>query len=175
MKLLDIGALHFIPAAAGNGEICWGISNSPFGNMFLAASRQGITHLSFFDRDETEALAVLKRDWPAAVLHRDDSLAQQRHSGALLVKGTAFQKLIWQALLKIPCGETISYGKLAEKLGMKGAAQALGQAVGANRIAYLIPCHRIVRSDGALGGYRWGMDRKMQILGREKRVDLTLP
>lgn len=174
MNFLDIGDLHFIPAEAGNEEICWGISDSPFGNMFLAASCQGITHLSFFDRAEAEALAVLKRDWPAAVLRRDDGLAQQRHSGALLVKGTAFQKLIWQALLQIPCGETISYGKLAEKLDMKGAAQALGQAVGANRIAYLIPCHRVVRSDGALGGYRWGIDRKQQMLDWEKSGDLTL-
>jgi len=175
MKLLDIGALHFIPAEAGNGEICWGISDSLFGKMFLAASRQGITHLSFFDRDETEALAVLKSHWPDADLRRDDTLAQQKHNGALLVKGSDFQKKIWQALLEIPSGETISYGQLAEKIGRKGAAQALGQAVGANRISYLIPCHRVVRSDGAMGGYRWGVDRKKQMLDWEKRGDLTLP
>ncbi len=157
-------------------EICWGISESPFGKMFLAESSRGITHLSFFEGDETESLEVLRRDFTNADLMRDDGfagkMAKQIFSGKtadlrLHVKGTPFQEKVWQALADIQPGEVSTYGKIAAGLGMPGASRAVGSAVGANRISWLIPCHRVIRSDGGLGGYRWGTDRKRAMLAWE--------
>jgi AraC family transcriptional regulator of adaptative response/methylated-DNA-[protein]-cysteine methyltransferase len=87
----------------------------------------------------------------------------------LLLRGTPFQIKVWEALLRIPEGEVSSYGLLARRLGYpSGAARAVGSAVGANAIAYLIPCHRVIRGSGALGGYRWGLERKVAMLGWER-------
>ncbi len=158
-------------------KIRWGISDSPFGKMFLAESSLGITHLSFFDGDETESLEMLRADFPKADLVRDDEfagkMAKRIFSGKaapglrLHMKGTPFQEKVWQALLEIPPGGVSTYGKIAGGLGMPGASRAVGSAVGANRISWLIPCHRVIRSDGGLGGYRWGTDRKRAMLARE--------
>lgn len=151
-------------------EIRWGISESPFGKMFLALSPRGITHLSFFDDDESESIAVLRRDWPKARLVRDDSPAREFNAGKshrLHVIGTPFQIRVWKALLEIPEGGLSTYGRLAEKIGMPGASRAVGNAVGANRISLIIPCHRVIRADGGLGGYRWGPGRKKEILAAE--------
>jgi AraC family transcriptional regulator, regulatory protein of adaptative response / methylated-DNA-[protein]-cysteine methyltransferase len=157
-------------------EICWGISESPFGKMFLAESSRGITHLSFFDDNEVESLEMLSVDFPKADLMRDDGfagkMAKRIFSGKtadlrLHVKGTPFQEKVWQALLDIQPGEVSTYGKIAAGLGMPGASRAVGSAVGANRISWLIPCHRVIRSDGGLGGYRWGTDRKRAMLAWE--------
>lgn len=146
-------------------KIRWGVSHGSFGNMFLAMSPRGITHLSFFDGDFSESLDVLRKDWPKAELIRDDSLTMDNHQ--LHVKGTAFQMRVWRALLEIPEGSLSTYGDIAAALGMPGASRAVGGAVGANRISLLIPCHRVIRSDGALGGYRWGAERKRLMLARE--------
>jgi AraC family transcriptional regulator of adaptative response/methylated-DNA-[protein]-cysteine methyltransferase len=146
-------------------KIRWGVSHGPFGNMFLARSPLGITHLSFFDGDFSGALDVLRRDWPKAELVRDDSLSIESHQ--LHVKGTPFQMSVWRALLEIPEGNLSSYGAIATAIGLPGACRAVGSAVGANRISLLIPCHRVIRSDGGLGGYRWGTDRKRVMLARE--------
>jgi AraC family transcriptional regulator of adaptative response/methylated-DNA-[protein]-cysteine methyltransferase len=154
----------------GEMEIRWGISNGPFGNMFLARSSRGITHLSFFDDDEAESLAALRKDWPKAKLIRDDSGVGGLISGnkhRLHLVGTPFQIKVWQALLDIPCGEFSTYGGLAEKIEMPGASRAVGSAVGANRVSLLIPCHRVIRADGSLGGYRWGTERKRAMLAEE--------
>jgi AraC family transcriptional regulator of adaptative response/methylated-DNA-[protein]-cysteine methyltransferase len=86
---------------------------------------------------------------------------------ALLVKGTNFQLQVWRALLEIPAGALASYGDVAAQIGSPGSARAVGTAVGANPIAYLIPCHRVIRESGHLGGYRWGTARKAAILGWE--------
>lgn len=150
-------------------EIRWGISAGAFGNMFVARSPRGITHLSFFDEDEAESMAALRKDWPMARLLRDDSVARDpvSESEMLHVTGTEFQIRVWKALLGIPRGGLSTYGSLAEKLGMPGAARAVGNAVGANRISLLIPCHRVIRENGGIGGYRWGVERKRAILAAE--------
>lgn len=166
-------------------EVRWGVSESAFGKMFLAASPRGITHLSFFDGDQGESLDVLRGDWPAAELVRDDGFANgfgerafsEKPAGEfrLHVKGTPFQRKVWEALLGIPPGELSTYGELAEEIGMAGGSRAVGNAVGRNRISYLIPCHRVIRASGELGGYRWGSDRKRAMLEREGVLPLIRP
>jgi AraC family transcriptional regulator of adaptative response/methylated-DNA-[protein]-cysteine methyltransferase len=158
-------------------EIRWGVSESPFGKMFVAESAYGITHLSFFDGDETESLDVLRGDFPKSDLVRDDEFVGKMAKRIfslkapddfrLHMKGTPFQERVWQALQEIPRGEVSTYGKIAAKLGMPGASRAVGSAVGANRISLLIPCHRVIRTDGGLGGYRWGTGRKRAMLAAE--------
>jgi AraC family transcriptional regulator of adaptative response/methylated-DNA-[protein]-cysteine methyltransferase len=86
------------------------------------------------------------------------------------VRGTAFQERVWQALRDIPVGETVSYSELAEKIGSPNAVRAVAGACAANKIAVAIPCHRVVRQDGDLSGYRWGVERKAELLAREKRA-----
>jgi AraC family transcriptional regulator of adaptative response/methylated-DNA-[protein]-cysteine methyltransferase len=151
-------------------EIRWVISQSPFGKMFLAQSPRGITHLSFFDDDGSKSMAALGKDWPNAKLIRDDvevgDFAFPKNQSLHLV-GTPFQIKVWRALLEIPSGELSTYGSLAEKIGMPGASRAVGNAVGANRVSLLIPCHRVIRADGGLGGYRWGAERKRAMLAGE--------
>jgi AraC family transcriptional regulator of adaptative response/methylated-DNA-[protein]-cysteine methyltransferase len=83
------------------------------------------------------------------------------------VRGTAFQQRVWQALQKIPAGSTLTYSDIAERIGSPNSVRAVGQACGANMLAVAIPCHRVVRSDGALSGYRWGVERKRALLERE--------
>lgn len=157
-------------------EIRYGVSNSPFGKIFPACSPRGITHLSFFDDDESESMEALLKDWPSATLIRDDRMAEKMALGmfsenvTLHLKGTPFQLLVWRALLEIPHGGLSNYGSIAAKLGMAGAARAVGNAVGANRIAYLIPCHRVIRAAGGLGGYRWGTERKRAMLAMERSL-----
>ena len=85
----------------------------------------------------------------------------------MLIKGTPFQIQVWRALLRVPAGSTVTYGELATALGRPGAARAIGLACGANQIAFLIPCHRVIRETGALGGYRWGLVRKQAMLAWE--------
>jgi AraC family transcriptional regulator of adaptative response/methylated-DNA-[protein]-cysteine methyltransferase len=155
-----------------------GCHETPFGRAWIAQSPRGIVALSFDtglgDRGTLEAL---RRDWPRAELVRDDARA-----GATLdaifgpgpgdalrisVRGTNFQVSVWEALLRIPEGQLRSYGQIAAALGRPGAARAVAGAVAANPIAYLIPCHRVIRSLGEIGGYRWGAARKRLILGWE--------
>lgn len=169
--------MNATPLFTGQMEIRWGVSESPFGKMFLAESARGITHLSFFEGDEKESLDILRADLPKAELVRDDGfvgkMAKRIFSGKaagdlpLYLKGTPFQMKVWQALRDIPPGQVSTYGKIAAGLGMPGASRAAGSAVGANRISYLIPCHRVIRTDGGLGGYRWGTDRKRAMLAAE--------
>ncbi len=158
-------------------EIRWGVSESPFGKMFLAESSLGITHLSFFEADEAESMEMLRVDFPKAELVRDDGFAgkitkrifsrKDAPELRLHLNGTPFQRKVWRALLEIPPGGVSTYGKIAAGLGMPGASRAVGSAVGANRISWLIPCHRVIRTDGALGGYRWGTERKRAMLAAE--------
>jgi len=167
--------------SGGNGmEIRWGVAQSRFGKCFLAQTPRGISHLSFFDNDEIESLEVVNSDWPRSVLKRDDTLAASTsrhifHEGNsassplhLHLKGTEFQLKVWKALLEIPDGELSTYGRLSKRIGMDGSARAVGNAVGKNRISYIIPCHRVIREDGTLGGYRWGTRRKQDMLAWEQ-------
>lgn len=125
-------------------------------------------------------LEDLRARWPRAVLARDDGalaataaeiharLSGRRRSPlALVLSGTPFETQVWEALLRLPEGAVTSYGDVADAIDAPGAARAVGQAVGANPVAVLIPCHRVLRANGALGGYRWGEPRKRALLAAE--------
>lgn len=168
--------------AGGAGlDIAFGFYASPFGWALIAFTARGICTLRFVERaDERDAAELLREQWAQACLTLDpiraDELGQRifgplsARAGkplALLVKGTNIQLQVWRALLEIPAGALASYGDVAARIGRPGSARAVGTAVGANPIAYLIPCHRVIRASGHLGGYRWGTARKAAILGWE--------
>ncbi len=168
--------------AAGAGlEIRWGRHATPFGDCVIAATPRGVCHLSFHQRDDIEpGIERLRRDWPAARLIRDQVgtarlAARVFRTGrerpgtplALHVRGTNFQLKVWEALLRVPAAETTTYGTIAAAVGAPGAARAVGSAIGDNPIAFVIPCHRVLRGTGALGGYRWGLERKRAMLAWE--------
>lgn len=165
--------------AGGDGlDIRWGLHDTPFGSALLGLTTRGICMVHFVDAAE-EAAEYLREAWPKAVLKRDQAatantaqrifapLAQPRQPLAVLVKGSNFQVQVWRALLRLPAGMLTTYGDLAAALGKPDAARAVGTAVGANAIAYLIPCHRVIRASGVISGYRWGTTRKAAMLGRE--------
>lgn len=156
----------------------WGCCATPFGEAFLAASPRGLCALSFLEADGPGAeRAALAARWPEARLVEDleavRPLARRAFSSGpreelrLLVRGSAFELKVWRALLAIPPGAAASYARLAEAIGRPGSARAVGGAIGRNPVAVLIPCHRVLRADGRLGGYRWGLDRKQALLARE--------
>ncbi len=158
--------------------IRYGMANTPVGNWLIAQSAAGICR-AVFDADDATEQRWLQQRFPSAVLQRDDTLAVSltrqlfEHPDntasvpVALPAGTAFQQQVWQALLRIPYGQRLTYSQLAEQLGKPGAARAVGNAVGANPIALFIPCHRVVGQNGALGGYRWGVARKQHLLALE--------
>jgi AraC family transcriptional regulator, regulatory protein of adaptative response / methylated-DNA-[protein]-cysteine methyltransferase len=158
-------------------KIEWGISSSPFGNTLIASSSNGIIHLSFFETNETDCYQQLIHDWPSATLDRNDRLAAKlsrqifqsssTEKPKLAPKGTEFQLQVWKALLKIPRGKTATYSEIAKLIGKPKASRAVGNAIGKNPIAYLIPCHRVIRTDGSLGGFRWGTNCKTKLLAQE--------
>ena len=139
-------------------------------------SERGLAYLAFADGSEARALAELEGRWPRAALSRDDApiarIARQVFSDrggriVLAPVGTNFQVKVWQALLELGSRGPTSYGDLAAAIGNPGASRAVGQAVGANPVAWLIPCHRVLRRDGGLGGYHWGVERKRAMLAWE--------
>ncbi len=153
-----------------------GFAQSPFGRIHAAFSARGLAHLAFVDRSDAAALAKLREQWPNAEFRRDDAAAeslsrqvfvQQRGTIAVAPLGTNFQVKVWQALLKLGSRGPTSYFEIAAAIGRPGAARAVGQAVGANPVAWLIPCHRVLRRNGELGGYRWGVARKRAMLAWE--------
>ena len=173
--------------AKGAGlELVWGRHDGPFGPMVVAESPRGLAWLGFVDADE-DPLAEPLADYPLARWHRDDAataaaaahaFAWVRGEGGRLrldLRGTAFQLKVWQALLTLEAGETVAYGALAHRLGHPGAARAVGSAVGANRIALVIPCHRVLRASGACDGYRWGTPRKAAVLACEAAAGGVAP
>ena len=154
----------------------WGVAASPFGTAAVGETERGLCLLSFLEGDAVPG--GIESQWPGAVWIRDDGLAARRLAslfrrpaspGVLRawVRGSAFQVRVWRALLAIPPGALSSYGRLAEAIGRPGAARAVGAAVGANPVAVLIPCHRVIRETGAVSGYRWGVGRKRAILAWE--------
>jgi len=163
-------------------EIFYGFYPSPFGKVLIGKSQRGICYLSFVDKGERTALQELKKYWTNAKIVHKPSIMQKlgkelftfrsrdsrkKNTVKIHLNGTAFQVKVWSALLQISSGELYSYGDIAEAVGMPGAARAVGTAIGNNKIAFLIPCHRVIRESGALGGYRWGLTRKKVILGWE--------
>ncbi|MCA9930776.1 MAG: methylated-DNA--[protein]-cysteine S-methyltransferase [Anaerolineales bacterium] len=157
--------------------IHYGFHESPFGTYLLAVTERGISNL-FFVQTRPQALADLAEAWPQATLCEDTAVTQpiagriftrsgQQAPLPLLVKGTNFQVQVWQALLQVPAGTAVSYGAIAHQIGNPKAVRAVGTAVAHNPIGYLIPCHRVIRSVGGFGDYRWGSTRKKAILGWE--------
>lgn len=162
-------------------RIRFGFYESPFGPCVIGTTPRGICALRFLEQaTERDAAGMLEEEWPRVHLERDQARAvelgqrifdpvssQPAKPLAVLVKGTNFQLQVWRALIKVPAGGVTTYGQLAAETGNAGAARAVGSAAGANPIAYLIPCHRVIRESGMLGGYRWGEIRKAAILGWE--------
>jgi AraC family transcriptional regulator, regulatory protein of adaptative response / methylated-DNA-[protein]-cysteine methyltransferase len=161
----------------GSGEtIHWTSFESPLGHMLIAATSKGICRLTFDDSEES-----LRRLFPKANIVEDQDGMRQLVEGALAaiqsplaapdlpidVAGTAFQEAVWRELRKIPAGETRSYAQIAAAIGQPKAVRAVGSANGDNHVCVLIPCHRVIRSDGSLGGYGGGIERKKRLLAAE--------
>ncbi|MBI3993355.1 MAG: bifunctional helix-turn-helix domain-containing protein/methylated-DNA--[protein]-cysteine S-methyltransferase [Candidatus Lambdaproteobacteria bacterium] len=166
-------------AGAAGLRIGHGFQPSPFGRCLLAFTARGICGLSFVEAGgEAAALAELRATWPGATLAPDDGGARRLarrafgpdpHSAPLkiVLRGTAFQIKVWEALLALPPGEVVSYGDLARRIGAHQAARAVGNALHHNPVAFLIPCHRVIRKVGRIGGYRYGEERKRAMLAWE--------
>ncbi|MCC7311797.1 MAG: methylated-DNA--[protein]-cysteine S-methyltransferase [Sulfuritalea sp.] len=163
-----------IRAGGAGVELRHGIAATPLGEALFGWTPRGLCHLAFVDADANAKLAILRADWPAAHLmpDADGAAAMARRVFPalpepgrlhLLLKGTNFQIKVWEALLKIPPASLVSYRQLAGHLGIPRAARAVGSAVGANHIAWLIPCHRVIRDDGGCSNYRWGVERKLAL------------
>ncbi len=175
------GRLGMTPSAWKNGGagvvIRWAMVDTSLGAMLVAATDKGICRLSF-DEDDAE----LRRRFPAAVIEEGGAALDALVKGAveavehpthmpslpLDIAGTAFQQAVWKELQRIPAGETRTYAQIAAAVGSPGAVRAAGSANGANNVAVLIPCHRVIRSDGTLGGYAYGLERKEKLLQLEK-------
>jgi AraC family transcriptional regulator of adaptative response/methylated-DNA-[protein]-cysteine methyltransferase len=157
----------------------YGFSNTPFGRALFAETSRGLSHLAFVEPNgDADAVAELRAAAPRATFERDDDAARalatriwssDRPSAPLQINiaGTNFQLKVWQALLRLAARERTSYGEIANEIGIPGSTRAVGSAVGANPVAFLIPCHHVLRKGGALGGYRWGEDRKRAMLAWE--------
>jgi AraC family transcriptional regulator of adaptative response/methylated-DNA-[protein]-cysteine methyltransferase len=161
----------------GRGEtIRWTHFDSPLGQMLIAATSKGVCRLTFDDSEDS-----LRRLFPKATIVKDEGGLKELVEGALAaierplaapdlpidVAGTAFQEAVWRELRKIPPGETRSYAEIAAAIGHPKAVRAVGTANGDNHVCVLIPCHRVIRSDGSLGGYGGGLDRKKKLLAAE--------
>jgi AraC family transcriptional regulator of adaptative response/methylated-DNA-[protein]-cysteine methyltransferase len=160
-------------------DINYDFADSPFGTVMIASTRNGICHMAF-EADRDAGFATLYRTFPEARFHqRQDQL--QTHALSVFdrnqalpdgkiklhLQGTPFQIKVWEALLKIPMGGLASYGEIARMIGQPAASRAVGTAIGHNPVAFLIPCHRVIRQNGAIGGYMWGAERKQAMIAWE--------
>lgn len=206
--------------AGGAGlQICYGLYDSPFGQVLIATTARGLCHLHFLEdaretgqagptvatgtdqsnpqsnspadpRPSAKAIAAqqLRPAWPKADLIHDpqaiaplgelifaSALGAPPQPLTLWVKGTNFQLQVWRALLQVPPGRITTYQAIAQLIDRPSATRAVGNAIGQNPVAYLIPCHRVIRESGLLGGYRWGLDRKAAMLGWEASQTQTAP
>ncbi len=162
--------------------IRYALASSPLGRILAASTERGLCAVAFADTDE-ELVANLQNDFAQATLERDDeALApsltavleelREHPIGTVLpldLRATAFQRRVWDALRQIPRGETRSYGEVAKTIGQPSAARAVASACGQNPVAVIIPCHRVIGQTGALTGYRWGMERKRNLLALERK------
>jgi AraC family transcriptional regulator of adaptative response/methylated-DNA-[protein]-cysteine methyltransferase len=161
-------------------KIQYGFGKTIFGSTFLAVSEKKILQLSFVSSaSESAELKKMKRHWPQAELLKQKSTWVQKELDALIpqvfskkkasrfemvTQGTAFQNKVWKALLEIPAGQTTTYSEIAKKIGHPKAVRAVGSAVGANPIGYLIPCHRVLPKSGGIGQFGWGPKLKQEML-----------
>ncbi|MBO9730631.1 MAG: methylated-DNA--[protein]-cysteine S-methyltransferase [Chitinophaga sp.] len=159
-------------------QINYSFAESPFGNILVASTPKGICHMAFADNPEA-ALQALKEQFPHAQFTQMVDLIQQNtlyiftqdwsrlSEIKLHLKGTDFQLKVWEALLKIPMGNLTTYSRLAADIQHPGASRAVGTAVGQNPVAFLIPCHRVIKATGEYGQYHWGSTRKNAMIGWE--------
>jgi AraC family transcriptional regulator, regulatory protein of adaptative response / methylated-DNA-[protein]-cysteine methyltransferase len=165
-------------------EMVYGFHASPFGEALLIASERGVAGLAFVNEDagqtRQEALGDMMRRWPKAH-YVEKPVATARHASMifnatkwsreqpvrLVMIGTDFDVRVWETLLKIPMGRAVSYTDIARHIGSPSASRAVGSAVGRNPISFVVPCHRVLRGDGTLGGYHWGLTRKRALIGWE--------
>ncbi|SRR6266702_1247390 len=168
--------------------IQYGVAITPFGDALIGETARGICHLSFLNGNgRAGAHHLLLEQWPAAELQRNDKRAaklaaqifarpetEMRPRLRAFVRGTPFQLRVWRALLRVPRGALTSYGRLSAAINQPTAARAVGSAVGANPVAFLIPCHRVIRETGVLGNYRWDPIRKRAILAWELAAHSTV-
>jgi AraC family transcriptional regulator, regulatory protein of adaptative response / methylated-DNA-[protein]-cysteine methyltransferase len=168
--------------AGGDGaSIRFAIGDCSLGSLLVAASEKGICAILLGD-DPDELAKELQDRFPQADLIGGDAAFEQLVTKVVAfvespalgldlpldIRGTAFQRRVWEALRKIPAGSTTTYSEIAERLGHPNSARAVGQAIAANPLAVAIPCHRVIRTDGSLSGYRWGVERKNQLQQRER-------
>lgn len=189
---LAVGFDAMSPGEIGSGgeglTFRYGTAASLFGRVFVTLSPRGVSRLAFVEPGEDDAfLAAEERIWPRARFVADRAgaadvarrlFARAEGSAAplrLAPRGTNFQVKVWQALMAVPPGSVTTYAAIARALGIPGAARAVGNACAANPIAVLIPCHRVLRETGALGGYAWGLERKRALLAREGAAQREKP
>jgi AraC family transcriptional regulator of adaptative response/methylated-DNA-[protein]-cysteine methyltransferase len=189
-QLLGMTPASYRSGGAG-ASIRYTTTDSPLGRLLVAATTRGLCAVTL-GRDDAELEARLAGEFPRALRERVDAgrvewldaviarltrrLGWDADAGGpdrvdwppLDVAATAFQWRVWQALTRIPRGTTLSYGELASRLDQPGAARAIGRACGSNRLALVVPCHRVVCADGTLGGWRWGVERKRALLAQEQ-------
>jgi AraC family transcriptional regulator, regulatory protein of adaptative response / methylated-DNA-[protein]-cysteine methyltransferase len=165
-------------------EIAYGFHDSPFGEALVLATPRGVAGLAFVDEDKgqtrAEALADMTRRWPAARYSEAPQLTaphvqrifepaewRREQPVRVVLIGSDFEVRVWETLLHVPMGRAVSYGDIARSLGAPTASRAVGTAVGRNPISFVVPCHRVLRGDGNLGGYHWGLTRKRALIGWE--------
>jgi AraC family transcriptional regulator of adaptative response/methylated-DNA-[protein]-cysteine methyltransferase len=164
-------------------EMVYGFHACPFGEALLIATERGVAGLAFVDEDKgqsrQDALVDMMQRWPKAryveapaktALHARQIFASEwsrDQPGRLVMIGTDFDVRVWETLLKIPMGRAVSYTDIARHIGAPSASRAVGSAVGRNPISFVVPCHRVLRGDGSLGGYHWGLTRKRALIGWE--------
>ncbi|MDD5462342.1 MAG: methylated-DNA--[protein]-cysteine S-methyltransferase [Methylococcales bacterium] len=172
--------LDIMPTGGNNGRICFALGECSLGSILVVISEKGICAISLGDDPEALARDVQDR-FPQAELISEDSEFEQWIAQVigfieapalgldlpLDICGTAFQQRVWQALREIPAGQIASYTRIAQHIGAPDAVRAVASACAANSLAVAIPCHRAIRSDGSLSGYRWGVERKAELLRRE--------
>ncbi|MDN3549484.1 bifunctional helix-turn-helix domain-containing protein/methylated-DNA--[protein]-cysteine S-methyltransferase [Mucilaginibacter aquaedulcis] len=173
------------PAEYKNGgkelNINYSFAETQFGNIIVASTAKGICYIAFAD-DREEAFGLLKQQFPNASYEQVVDVAQQDalhifkkdwselSKIKLHLKGTNFQLKVWEALLKIPMGQLSTYSDISKQIQQPNASRAVGSAIGANPVAFLIPCHRVIKSTGEFGGYHWGPTRKTAIIGWEAAI-----
>jgi AraC family transcriptional regulator, regulatory protein of adaptative response / methylated-DNA-[protein]-cysteine methyltransferase len=177
----ELGMTPATYSRGGQGvDINYTIVDSSMGRLLVATTERGVCAVRMSDSDK-ELEKDLREEFPQAQIKRDDSALKEqvqkilnhlennepRLDLPLDIRATAFQRQVWEKLRAIPYGQTMSYGDVAKALGKPGAVRAVGRACATNPVALVIPCHRVVREDESLGGYRWGLERKKKLLGRE--------
>jgi AraC family transcriptional regulator of adaptative response/methylated-DNA-[protein]-cysteine methyltransferase len=160
-------------------HINYSFADTPFGKVIVASTSRGICHMAFADEGEEKALEQLKTIFPNAAYSQIVDMIQQNalfifsqdwdrlDEIKLHLKGTDFQIKVWEALLQVPSGGLVTYADLARKAGYNSASRAVGTTVGNNPVAFLIPCHRVIKSTGEIGQYHWGAARKNVMIGWE--------